>query len=50
MNVALRQELRVAQQAGKRLQHQVDELRGQLGQPPIYKKKPCKFVLQDRAP
>jgi len=50
MNVTLRQELRVSQQAGKRLQQQVDELRGQLGQPPIYKKKPRKFVLQDRAP
>jgi len=50
MNVALRQELRVSQQAGKRLRQQVDELRGQLGQPLICKKKPRKFVLQDRAP
>jgi len=49
-NVALRQELRALQQAGKYLQKQVDELRGQLGQPPIYKKKPRKFVMQDRAP
>jgi len=42
MNVTLRQELRVSQQAEKRLQHQVDELC-----------VACElrvFVLQDRAP
>jgi hypothetical protein len=48
-NVALRQELRASHQAGKRLQKQVDELRGQLGQPPIYEKKPHKFIMQDSA-
>ena len=43
-------ELRASQRAERRLQKQVDELRAQLGLPPIYKKKPWSFTMIDTAP
>ena len=43
-------ELRASQRAERQLQKQVDELRAQLGQPPIYKKKCQSFTMIDTAP
>ena len=43
-------ELRASQRAQRRLQKQVDELRAQLGQPSIYKKKRRSFTMIDTAP
>jgi len=43
-------ELRASQRAERRLQKQVDELRAQLGQPSIYKKKRRSFTMIDTAP
>ncbi|XP_066346946.1 uncharacterized protein [Miscanthus floridulus] len=43
-------ELRASQRVQRRLQKQVDELRAQLGQPSIYKKKRHSFTMIDTAP
>ena len=46
----VKEELRASRRAQRRLQKQVDELRAQLGQPPIYKKKRRSFTMIDTAP
>ena len=43
-------ELCASQRAERHLQKQVDELRAQLGLPPIYKKKRRSFTMIDTAP
>ena len=46
----VKEELRASRRAQRRLQKQVDELRAQLGQPPIYKKKRRSFTMIDTTP